>query len=224
MTWLSLTSVLVLLSAMTMLTECAHPAGHDDLATRLAAADYRQLVSESSTVAETLWAGGANAQALTSITLGPAQAERVRFLALELSWTRLGHLPEGISKQAAATLIASALRHTPFEGGNWGLAGNDWGFLWYLEADGYEGARSLGQRLISLGKDAVEPLAPLLDDASSVEYEGSKEAMVGNDLGYRVKDVAAYFIGRITGEPMKYDEDITQRDQGIQAMKARLKK
>jgi hypothetical protein len=223
MTWLSLTSLLVLLSAMAMLTECGNPTGHSDLATQIAAADYRQLTSESSAIAETLWANGDNAQALTSIVVDVTQPERVRFLALELSWTRLGHLPAGISQQVAADLITSALQHTPFEQENWGLAGNDWGLLWFLDADGYEGARPLGLHLIVLGKDAMEPLATLLGDASIVEYEGSKEAMVGNDLGYRVMDVAAYFIGRISGDRIPFETDLAKRDAAIADLKAKLK-
>jgi hypothetical protein len=198
------------------------PSNHNDLVKRLAARNYRQLVSEGNAESETMRADGANAQALTRLILDATQAERVRFLALELSWTRIGHLPEDISKQEAAGLMTSALQHTPFEQDNWGLAGNDWGLLWFLEADGYEGAQSLGLHLISLGHDALEPLEKMLDNTTLVEYEGSKEAMVGNDLGYRVMDVAAYFIGRITGKPMQYSADVAERDRGIAALKAQL--
>jgi hypothetical protein len=35
-------------------------------------------------------------------------------------------------------------------------------------------------------------------------YQGSKEATIGNAYGYRIKDFAAYYIGRILGVPLKY--------------------
>lgn len=206
-----------------MLTHCT-PHGQDDLAQRLAAQGYRSLISEQSEVGRELWNDGANAAALSGIAMDSARPLKVRFLALELAWAKTGQLPGDISQSVAASLLVAAIAHTPLESENWGLSGNEWGFLWYMDVDGIDGARTLGQHLITLGDAALPPLVGLLDDTAPVEYEGSKEGMVGNGLGYRVQDVAAYFIGRITREPIPFEKDMAKRDAAITSMRARLRK
>jgi hypothetical protein len=204
-----------------MLTECS-PNSHEDLARRIASSNYRQLVSEGSVEAEEIWANGGNVGGLKAIVSDKAQPARVRFLALELWWSKKGELPAEISKSQAASVLVPALSHTPWIEDNWGLSGNDWGFLWYMDANGIDGARQLGQHLIALGEEALPPLIALLSDDSLIEYEGSKEAMLGNDLSYRVKDLAAYFIGRITGDQIPFEEEISKRDALIKKLKAGL--
>ena len=74
----------------------------------------------------------------------------------------------------------------------------------------------LAAHVIAVGAPAVPHLERLLGDDHRIYYEGSQEATIGNGLRYRVKDVAAYLIGRITGEPVAFHGDPAERDAEIE--------
>jgi hypothetical protein len=127
--------------------------------------------------------------------------DRVRLLAAEVLSAH------GDDPPASAELYARALQLT----GEHVFPANAWGTLW--ASPGYDGP--LGEHLLAQGDAAIEPLKLLLDDETRLFYEGSKEAMVGNRHAFRVKDAAAYFIGRLTGREIPFHEDPTDRDAEI---------
>jgi hypothetical protein len=62
----------------------------------------------------------------------------------------------------------------------------------------------VGGRFIILGDDAILALVALLEDSSVVDwYAGSEDATVGNSHKYRIKDFAAFHLGRILGKPCR---------------------
>ena len=96
------------------------------------------------------------------------------------------------------------------------LTGNTWGFLY----DGDEGP--LGAHLQATGEAAVPHLAALLDDAAPLFYEGSQEAMLGAELGYRVKDAAAFYIGELNESQVPFHREVSRRDSEIARLRASL--
>jgi hypothetical protein len=94
--------------------------------------------------------------------------------------------------------------------------GNEWGLLW--ASPGYDGP--LGEQLLAQGHAAVAPLAALLDDDAQLAYEGSKEATMAGRYGFRVKDAAAYFLGRLLDRDVPFRDAPADRDPEIQRLKA----
>jgi hypothetical protein len=95
------------------------------------------------------------------------------------------------------------------------VTGNEWGFMYH---GGGEGA--LGTHLPEVGGAAVRHLLPLLDDPANILYEDSQEVMLGDSPRYRVKDAAAYYIGKLTGVPIPFHEAIKDRDAEIEHLRA----
>jgi hypothetical protein len=111
-----------------------------------------------------------------------------------------------------ADIYANALRHNLT-----GMA-NSWGLLYEYEDEG-----PVGSAFLTLGEQSIPALVKLLkDDRAVLKYQGSTEATVGNAYGYRVKDFAAYYLGRILGHPLKYYRDMADRDQQIEGLKKQL--
>ena len=80
----------------------------------------------------------------------------------------------------------------------------------------------MGSRLVKIGEKAVPYLSKLLDDTCKIDYVGLEEATIGNLLNYRVKDAAAYYIGRITGIAVTFHENWADRDVEIEGLKKKL--
>ncbi|HEX8114336.1 MAG TPA: hypothetical protein VF516_41685 [Kofleriaceae bacterium] len=76
--------------------------------------------------------------------------------------------------------------------------------------------------LVGLGQAAVPPLVKLLDDPGPIFFEGSREAMTGNKLKLRVKDFAAYYLGKIENIAVPLQPDHPARDAEIEKLKAKL--
>ena len=91
--------------------------------------------------------------------------------------------------------------------------GNAWGFMYDADRRGGDTYGSLGPRLIDAGDAAVPALARLLDDSRRMLYVGSQDATLGNSLGYRVKDAAAYYIGKIRGVDVPFHDSPQERDE-----------
>lgn len=179
-----------------------------DVALALADAGYDGLflAGDHSRSAE-IYAG--NRAPLDAIVDG-AGDDRARILAAEVLYDQTDgpHAPA----EMLAPLYARALQLT----GDYVFPGNLWGMLW--ASAGYDGP--LGAHLLAQGQAAVQPLAALLDDDSPLFYEGSKEALAGNRRQYRVKDAAAYFLGRLTGRDVPFHEAHEDRDAEIERLKA----
>jgi len=87
----------------------------------------------------------------------------------------------------------------------------------------HEDEGTVGITFLALGKTAIPALSKLLDDERThLRYEGSEDAVVGNGYGYRIKDFAAYYIGRILGKPLKYHRDLTDRNAQIDKLRKEL--
>ena len=163
---------------------------------------------------ERVWAEPGNHQSLERLAIDAAQSLEARFLACEVLFTRDFTFVSRVPAAAVAEVYANALAHNLT-----GMA-NSWGLL-YEHAD----AGPVGIRFIMLGEAAVPALSRLLDDDSSpVVYAGSKEATVGNAYHYRVKDFAAYYLGRIRRVPVTFHREIAQRDREIALLREKLAK
>ena len=78
---------------------------------------------------------------------------------------------------------------------------------------------SLGISFIILGKASIPALLPLLQNETlHNHYVGSEEATIGNGYQYRIKDVAAYYLGKIGNHPMQYFPDLKERDRQIEGL------
>lgn len=56
--------------------------------------------------------------------------------------------------------------------------------------------------------DAIPALVKLLDDATIVDWQPS-------GYMYWIKDFGAFYLGRITGKPIPFHEDLAARDREI---------
>lgn len=88
---------------------------------------------------------------------------------------------------------------------------NLWGLLWINDSVG-----ELGGRLLVIGAPAIGPLRAQLGNETVIDwYEGSEAATLGNGARYRIKDVAAYYLARITGRAIAFHTAFRDRDAEI---------
>lgn len=195
------------------------PAGGNSdltsLARRLIELGYRALfVAPDRSQLDALWSGAAGE--LDALARDPGQDHQARFLAAELLFSKQPGFPPADLRPVLAPLYAEALGQTGNLTGRWQLQGNQWGLLHDA------GPGPVGTHLLALGADAVAALRPLLDKDERVLYEGSRDATTGNMRRYRIKDIAAYYISRITGRPLAFHADPIERDRAINELKAGL--
>ncbi|MBK7070756.1 MAG: hypothetical protein IPH44_00515 [Myxococcales bacterium] len=159
---------------------------------------------------------GAAAQ-LAALADDPMVDPHARFLAAEILFVRQPGYPAPALRPALAEVYASALGRTYGQvRGGW-LPANAWGLAYDLDDVG-----ATGRHLLALGPAAIPALRALLDRAEVVQYEGSEDATVGNARGYRVKDLAAYFIARLAGLPLAFHPAPADRDRAIASLVASL--
>ena len=191
-------------------------SGPDDTARELSQTGYTQLfLAGDHSRAPALWDGGANREALEAIVDGDDYGDLERVLAAEILHAYADGYRDG-REGTLGPVYARALALSGLRGGPLVFSGNLWGLLY----DGGDGP--LGEHLLEAGGTAVEPLRAMLDDSAPLFYEGSEDATIGNARGYRVKDAAAYFIGRLTGEDVPFHEDPAERDAQIARLGASL--
>ena len=64
----------------------------------------------------------------------------------------------------------------------------------------------------------------LLEDSNGlILYEGSQEATMGNSYQYRIKDIAAFYLSKITNIPIQFYQDFEKRDAEIERLKLLIK-
>jgi hypothetical protein len=131
-----------------------------------------------------------------------------RFLGAELLYfAGAADWPDEATRRSLSVVYGGAL--AAFDDGSaWGIPGR-----WTHPATDHA---------IALGGSIVPALAPLLSDDKRLRYTGSKRAMLGEYLGVRVKDVAAFIIARVLGTPYEAAESPQERDTFIAALAARV--
>jgi hypothetical protein len=162
---------------------------------------------------EKIWQDSSNREFLDQLLDDTEIPCETKFLACEVFFKKdilfMRRHPPG----QVAEIYAKALS------GNFTGMANSWGLLYEHQDDG-----TVGMAFLTIGKKAIPALSKLLDDERTcLNYEGSAEATTGNGYGYRIKDFAAYYIGRIIGEPLKYYSDTLDRDRQIERLKEVLK-
>jgi hypothetical protein len=185
--------------------------GTSDLANRLMSFTYREVFQAANEdVLDAIWNGPGAQEALATLALDPKAPDLARFLAAEIIFYRQAMSPSEEQKRQLAAVYAKALA------GNFTGMANTWGL-----PDVVRGLA--GEHFVDLGEAAIPALATLLDDTKRVYYAGSQEPTLANSYGYRVKDLAAFYIGKIRNVPFPLDEDPAKRDQDIAKLKGALK-
>jgi hypothetical protein len=163
---------------------------------------------------DAIWNEPGNAQVLEALVEDTEQPLQARFLACEVLFAKDFTFTSRVPASAVAEIYARAL-----EGNFTGMA-NSWGLLYEHDDPG-----PVGVRFIMLGDDAIPALVRLLDnDAAPLIYSGSKEATVGNAYQFRIKDFAAYYLGRILNRGVAWHESPVARDQEIDKLKKTVQK
>jgi hypothetical protein len=161
---------------------------------------------------EKIWSEPENHQLLDEVLSDESVSDEAKFLACVVFFKRDISFMQRHSPEKVAEIYAKALSNDLT-----GMA-NSWGLLYEDQDDG-----TAGVAFLAIGEKAIPALSKLLDDErTNLRYRGSEEATVGNGYGYRIKDFAAYYIGRILGTPLKYYPDTADRDKQIEELKARL--
>jgi hypothetical protein len=179
----------------------------DDLAGRLlhgAYGDFFNYAIRDNTIAA-VWDDQRNAARLESIVRDRAAPMKARFLACEVLFEKQFTFVSKVGPEIVAEIYAYALVHNLT-----GMA-NSWGLLYKHNDEG-----AVGIRFIMIGTAAVPALLPLLDDTSHpLVYAGSEEATVGNAYGFRIKDYAGFYLGKIKRVPVAFHENAEDRDREI---------
>ena len=173
--------------------------------------------------ADTFWNRGLNRSALYEIVVQPHYDDYARVLASEILFYKLKDYPPRGFEDTIGYIYARALYITGDTVHRYRLLGNQWGLMYY-DDDNVPDYGILGAHLLVAGKKAVPYLQELLNDNSVLVYEGSKEATVGNALHCRVKDAAAFYIGKIMNIPVDFHDDISEadKDKEIEKLKKAL--
>ncbi|HEX3044672.1 MAG TPA: hypothetical protein VHY08_07940 [Bacillota bacterium] len=197
----------------------------DKIAGALTEAGYSGLfLSGEHSLADTVWQGGENQHFLEQIVQSSHYSDLTRLLASEVLYTKASGYPPKRWEDTLAYLYSQALAITGDTTGTFQLSGNLWGFMYHTDKPGVNDYGVLGAHLVEIGLKAVPYLTRLLDNPDTFFYEGSQEATLGNSLGYRVKDAAAYYISKVTGIPVKFYQQTAERDAEIERLKATLEK
>ncbi|MGH1338434.1 MAG: hypothetical protein ACRBFS_20130 [Aureispira sp.] len=137
---------------------------------------------------------------------------KARFFACEILEIKQLDYWKEVPKETIARIYATALAE------NYTGYANSWGFLYEHNDEG-----TTGIMFLELWDKALPALISLLDNNTQHSYAGSKEATMGNAYRFRVKDFAAYYIGKITRIPVAYHNSLENRDKEIAALKVALK-
>jgi hypothetical protein len=199
------------------------PEPAEQVAQELGRAGYAGLfLAGDRSSAGSVWRDGENREALEEIVRERRYGELERVLASEvLSRFHDGYPPDSW-EDTLGEVYARALAITGTGDRPIVLTGNLWGFLSYSDQRGVQDDGPLGAHLVEAGPAAVPHLVPLLDDPASLFYEGSEDATLGNSLRFRVKDAAAYYLGRLTGIPVPFHAEPQERDAEIDRLKTAL--
>ena len=178
------------------------------LANRLIELGYIRFFQQpDENAVESIWNESGVPEALAALTIDPEAPTLARFLAAEIMFYKQERYPPDEQKNQLASVYATALAL------NFTGVANTWGLPDVL--DGFA-----GEHFLILGEAAIPELVKLLDDDKRVYYEGSEEATLGHIYRYRVKDLAAFYIGKIRNIPLILGEDPGKRDEEIGKLKS----
>ena len=195
-----------------------------NIAKKLIEAGYSGLfLSGRHNLADSIWRNGENRNYLEQIVQSSHYSDLARLWASEVLYTKASDYPLEEWDDILAYLYSQALAITGDKTANLQILGNQWGFMYHTDKFGIKDYGPLGTHLVKTGPKAIPHLAKLLDDPGLIPYEGSRDATLGNSLAYRVKDAAAYYIGQITGIPVKFYKQTPDRDAEIERLKEALK-
>jgi len=196
----------------------------EKIAKELTDAGYTGLfLSGDRSLADSVWQNGANRNYLEQIVRDSHDSDWARLLASELLFAKVSDYPPEDWRDILGYLYSRALAMAGDRTGAFRIPGNLWGFMFYSDADDMKDYGALGTRIIEIGPKAIPYLAEQLDNANTLFYVGSQEATLGNSLHYRVKDAAAYYIGQISGIPVRFFEETGNRDAEIERLRDALK-
>lgn len=170
-------------------------------------------------LSDSIWQNGENRTYLEQIVQSSDYPDLARILASEVLYEKVPDYPPAGWDNTLAYLYSQALALTGVETGGLQITGNQWGYMYHSDEVGIQDYGTLGLHLVETGITAISHLTKLLDNTDIIFYEGSREATLGNSLRYRVKDAAAYFIGKITGTPVQFYEQLADRDTEIERLK-----
>ena len=194
----------------------------DKLAAKLNKLLYYDLFpSEDNSLFDSIWLNGKNQEALLFIVSQERYNEFVRVLASEILYEKKADYPTPNLKDVLSHIYPKALE---IAGNNESrFSGNLWGFMYHTDKFGINDFGILGKHLIEIGKVCIPYLAKRLNNNNLLIYEGSRDATTGNMLKYRVKDAAAYYIGKLANIPVQFYENHADRDAEIERLKEKLK-
>lgn len=169
--------------------------------------DFFNYVIREDAVAA-VWAEPESLERLQAIVRDRAAPMKARFLACEVLFDKHFTFVPEVGPAAVAEIYAHALAH------NLTGVANSWGLLYE-----HDDAGPVGIRFVMIGEPAVPALVGLLDDASRpLGYAGGEDATVGNAYGFRVKDFAAFYLGRIKRISVAFHQRLEDRDREISAL------
>jgi hypothetical protein len=180
------------------------------------------FLSGDRSLSDSIWQNGENRTSLEQIVKSSEYPDLARILASEVLYEKVPDYPLEEWNSTLAYLYSQALALTGVETGGMQITGNQWGFMYHSDEAGVQDYGALGLHLMETGTTAIPHLTKLLDNTDTIFYEGSEEATLGNSLRYRVKDAAAYFIGKIAGIPVQFYDQPADRDAEIERLKQAL--
>ncbi len=183
----------------------------DALATRLGAVDVARMAIglASDPQVQALWAETSDPALYAAVVADGRRAAPVRFAAALVLRSEGAKADPAATAQAFADALQQDLVHAVYP----------WGKLW----NGGDGVGPLGAAVVELGRPAIPAWTGLLDDATPRDrYPGSEEATELRMKHYRVKDFAAFYLAKITGAELPWEQDLAKRDAAIACLRAQL--
>jgi len=183
----------------------------DDLSKKLIATGYVDLFMRTNDNAiNEIWANSNYQEELHAIVADDTAPGLARFLASEILFYKDVSFPSSEKeKEMIAKIYVDALSNSGTINGNiWGLPGS---------------TGVAGEHMLKADKEEnIGLLKQQLNNQQPVLYDGSRDATFGNGYQYRVKDIAAFYLGILLNLPYKVLSKPAERDEAIQQLKENL--
>lgn len=162
---------------------------------------------------DNIWKDKKNRKLLDKILVSPETSGKAKFLACEIFFKKVPQFLMRHKPEMIAEIYAEALKN------NYTGHANSWGLLYEY------GEGPVGIAFIRIGKKAIPALSKLLDYTEDYPmiFGGSRDATTGAIRKLRVKDFAAWYIGKIIIKEQKYYQDFSSRDNQINDLKQLLR-